>query len=101
MLKGLLSFQGRYRILHLTWFAFFLTFVCWFNFAPFATTIGKQLNLTPEQIKTLGICNLALTIPARIIIGMLLDRFGPKRTYTLLLMFAAVPCLATSTIAEF
>lgn len=101
MLKGLLSFQGRYRILHLTWFAFFLTFVCWFNFAPFATTIGKQLNLTPEQIKTLGICNLALTIPARIIIGMLLDRFGPKRTYTLLLMFAAVPCLATALSQNF
>jgi MFS transporter, NNP family, nitrate/nitrite transporter len=85
MLTGLLSFNGRYRVLHLTWIAFFLTFVCWFNFAPFATTIGKELLLTPEQIKTLGICNLALTIPARIIIGMLLDRFGPRRTYSLLL----------------
>lgn len=101
MLKGLFSFNGRYRILHLTWFAFFLTFVCWFNFAPFATTIGKQLNLTPEQIKTLGICNLALTIPARIIIGMLLDRFGPRITYSLLLIFASVPCLATSLSQNF
>ncbi len=101
MLKGLFSFNGRYRILHLTWFAFFLTFVCWFNFAPFATTIGKQLNLTPEQIKTLGICNLALTIPARIIIGMLLDRFGPKITYSLLLIFASVPCLATALSQNF
>ena len=26
MLKGLFSLQGRYRILHQTWFAFFLTF---------------------------------------------------------------------------
>jgi NNP family nitrate/nitrite transporter-like MFS transporter len=101
MLKGLFSFSGRYRILHLTWFAFFLTFVCWFNFAPFATTIGKQLNLTPEQIKTLGICNLALTIPARIIIGMLLDRFGPRITYSLLLIFASVPCLATALSQNF
>lgn len=101
MLKGLLSFRDRYRILHLTWFAFFLTFVCWFNFAPFATTIGKQLSLTPEQIKTLGICNLALTIPARIILGMLLDRFGPKITYSSLLIFAAVPCLATAMSQNF
>ncbi len=101
MLKGLLSFNGRYRILHLTWFAFFLTFVCWFNFAPFATTIGKELSLTPEQIKTLGICNLALTIPARIIIGMLLDRFGPRITYSSLLVFAAVPCLATAMSQDF
>ncbi|PMB14251.1 MFS transporter, partial [Fischerella thermalis CCMEE 5319] len=101
MLKGLFSFNGRYRILHLTWFAFFLTFVCWFNFAPFATTVGKQLNLTPEQVKTLGICNLALTIPARIIIGMLLDRFGPRITYSLLLIFASVPCLATALSQNF
>ena len=33
---SLLSFTGRHRVLHLTWFAFFLTFVVWFNFAPFA-----------------------------------------------------------------
>jgi MFS transporter, NNP family, nitrate/nitrite transporter len=101
MLKGLFSLRDRYRILHQTWFAFFLTFVCWFNFAPFATTIGKQLHLAPEQIKTLGICNLALTIPARIIIGMLLDRFGPKITYSVLLIFAAVPCLATALAHNF
>ncbi|GAX39102.1 nitrite transporter NrtP [Tolypothrix sp. NIES-4075] len=101
MLKGLLSFTGRYRILHQTWFAFFLTFVCWFNFAPFATTIGKQLHLAPEQIKTLGICNLALTIPARIIIGMLLDRFGPRRTYSILLIFSVVPCMATALSQNF
>ncbi|MBW4479501.1 MAG: NarK family nitrate/nitrite MFS transporter [Tolypothrix brevis GSE-NOS-MK-07-07A] len=101
MLKGLVSFTGRYRILHQTWFAFFLTFVCWFNFAPFATTIGKQLHLAPEQIKTLGICNLALTIPARIIIGMLLDRYGPRITYSMLLMFAVVPCMATALSQNF
>lgn len=101
MLKGLLSFRGRYKILHLSWFAFFLTFVCWFNFAPFATTIQRDLGLTPDQIKTLAICNLALTIPARIIIGMLLDRFGPRITYTGLLMFAVVPCLATAMSQDF
>ena len=101
MLKGLLSFQGRYRILHMTWFAFFLTFVCWFNFSPFATTIAKDLNITEPQIKTLLICNLALTIPARIIIGMLLDRFGPRITYSCLLVFAIVPCLATSFAQDF
>jgi MFS transporter, NNP family, nitrate/nitrite transporter len=102
MLKGLLSFQGRYRILHLTWFAFFLTFICWFNFAPFATTIGKELGLDyATQIKVLGICNLALTIPARIIIGMVLDRFGPRITFSSLLVFALVPCFATAFAQDF
>jgi MFS transporter, NNP family, nitrate/nitrite transporter len=96
MLGEMWQFRGRYKILHITWFAFFLTFVCWFNFAPFATTIGKELSLTPDQIKTLAICNLALTIPARIIIGMILDRFGPRITFSCILFFAAIPCFATA-----
>jgi MFS transporter, NNP family, nitrate/nitrite transporter len=101
MLKGLLSFKGAYRTLHLTWFAFFLTFVCWFNFAPFASVIGKELHLDESQIKTLLICNLAITIPARIIIGALLDRYGPRITYSILLMFAIVPCIATAVAQDF
>lgn len=101
MLKGLISFQGRYRILHQTWFAFFLTFVCWFNFSPFAGIIQKELSLSDAQKTTLLICNLALTIPARIIIGMLLDRFGPRITYSSLLVFAAVPCFATAMSHDF
>jgi MFS transporter, NNP family, nitrate/nitrite transporter len=101
MLKEMWSLRGRYKILHFTWFAFFLTFVAWFNFAPFATTIAKELGLTPEQKATLLICNLALTIPARIIIGMLLDRFGPRITLSGLLLFAIVPCFATAFSQNF
>jgi NNP family nitrate/nitrite transporter-like MFS transporter len=85
----------------MTWFAFFLTFVAWFNFAPFATTIAKDLSLTPDEVKTLAICNLALTIPARIIIGMLLDRFGPRITFSSILVFTALPCLATAFSQNF
>ena len=40
--RDLWSFQGRYRILHLTWFAFLLSFVVWFDFAPFATTVEDR-----------------------------------------------------------
>ncbi|MGQ4647776.1 NarK family nitrate/nitrite MFS transporter [Lyngbya aestuarii] len=101
MLKGLASFSGRYRILHMTWFAFFLTFIVWFSFAPFATTIQKDLGLTAEQLKTLAICNLALTVPARIVIGMILDRFGPRITFSGLLIFAAIPCITTAISQNF
>ena len=79
------------RILHLTWFAFFLTFVVWFNFAPFATTIGKQFGLSKGQLVTLGLCNLALTVPARLFVGGLLDRFGPRRTFSAILVYAVDP----------
>ena len=93
--------QGRYKILHLTWFAFFLSFVVWFNFAPFATTIGQDFGLTEPQLGTIGLCNVALTVPARIIIGMLLDKFGPRLTYSLLLIYAAIPCLIFATAQSF
>ncbi|HEU5084887.1 MAG TPA: NarK family nitrate/nitrite MFS transporter [Acidimicrobiales bacterium] len=89
--RELLSFEGRHRILHLTWFAFFLSFVVWFNFAPFANTIAEQLGLTEAQQKTIGLCNVALTVPARVFIGMALDRWGPRRVYAAILLFAVVP----------
>ena len=93
--------QGRYRILHLTWFAFFLSFVVWFNYPPFATTIIQEFGLTPAQAGTIGLCNVALTVPARIIIGMLLDKYGPRVTYSCLLIYAAIPCLIFATATTF
>ena len=93
--------QGKYRILHMTWFAFFLSFVVWFNFAPFATTIGQDFGLTKPQLGTIGLCNVALTVPARIIIGMLLDKYGPRVTYSALLIYAAIPCLIFATAQDF
>jgi len=90
---GIWSFSGRYRILHMTWFAFFLSFVVWFNFAPFAPTVKAELGLSEPQLRTIALCNVALTVPARIIVGMILDRFGPRITYSCLLIYAAIPCL--------
>jgi MFS transporter, NNP family, nitrate/nitrite transporter len=98
---GIWTFSGRNRILHLTWFAFFLTFVIWFNFAPFATAVKAEMGLSEAQMRTLAICNVALTVPARIIIGMVLDRFGARITYSCLLIFAAIPCLAFALSQNF
>jgi MFS transporter, NNP family, nitrate/nitrite transporter len=101
MLRGLLSFRGQYRILNFAWFAFFLTFVVWFNYAPFTTVIREDLHLTIAQSRTISLCNLALTIPARIIIGMILDRFGPRVTFSSILIYAALPCWAFASSQNF
>lgn len=85
------SFQGKYRVLHLSWIAFFLTFVVWFNFAPFANTIAAEFGLSDAEKKTIALCNVALTVPARIFIGMALDRWGPRKVYATILMFAVLP----------
>ncbi len=101
MLGEMWQFRGRYKILHMTWFAFFLSFVVWFNLAPLATQVQEDFGLEVSQIRTLAICNVALTVPARIIIGMVLDRFGPRITYTLLLVYAAIPCLIFASAQNF
>ncbi|MCW8125811.1 NarK family nitrate/nitrite MFS transporter [Microbulbifer halophilus] len=88
----LFSFRGKSRILHLTWLAFFICFFAWFNHAPLLMAIADSLSLSSQQVKTLLILNVALTIPARIIVGMLTDKYGPRRTYSALLLVGSVPC---------
>lgn len=88
----LLSFSGNSRILHLTWLAFFICFVVWFNHAPLLIAIRDSLGLTDQQIKTLLILNVALTIPARIVVGMLVDKYGPKIMFSMLLGVSSFLC---------
>lgn len=82
------------RALHKTWFAFFLTFYVWFNMAPVAIVIREAQNLSVQQMKLLFICNVALTAPGRVIIGMLTDRFGPRKTFTAIMIVMSFPCFA-------
>ncbi len=88
----LLSFSGRVRTLHLTWFAFFLSFFVWFNHAPLLGAIRDALQLSEQQVKALLILNVALTIPARIVVGMLVDKLGPRIMYAILLSISAILC---------
>ena len=82
------------RALHLTWIAFFISFYVWFNMAPLATTMIKETGwLTMKDIKIFAICNVALTIVARIFIGMLQDKIGPRKCFSGLMILMAIPCL--------
>lgn len=89
---SILSFKGKMKILHMSWIAFFITFVVWFNFAPLLQMVKETLGLTTQEIKTLLVLNVALTIPARVIIGMLTDKYGPKLVYSALLAVCSIPC---------
>ncbi|MCL9782538.1 NarK family nitrate/nitrite MFS transporter [Vibrio sp. S4M6] len=89
---SILSFKGKMKVLHLSWMAFFITFLVWFNFAPLLEMVKISLGLNKEQITTLLILNVALTIPARVIIGMFTDKYGPRIIYTALLVLCSIPC---------
>jgi MFS transporter, NNP family, nitrate/nitrite transporter len=98
---NLLSFKGNTRILHLSWGAFFVSFLVWFNHAPLMGSIRDALNLTDQEIKTLLILNVALTIPARIVIGMTVDKYGPRIVYSSLLAISGVLCFAFALADDF
>jgi len=94
---NLFSFTGKTKILHLTWMSFFVTFLVWFNHAPLLTLIQESMGLSDQQIKTLLILNVALTIPARIITGMLVDVYGPRKTYSAMLVLTSILCFFFAT----
>jgi len=101
MRENFLSFTGRAKILHTTWLAFFVTFLVWFSHAPLLVAIQASMGLSDQQIKVLLILNVALTIPARIITGMLVDVYGPRLTYSVMLLATSVLCFFFATATSF
>jgi len=98
---NLLSFTGKIRTLHLTWVAFFISFYVWFNHAPLMASIRDTLGLSDQEVKTLLILNVALTIPARIVIGMLVDKYGPRIMYSSLLVISGFLCFLFAIAYDF
>lgn len=89
---NLFSFKGKTKTLHLSWMAFFISFVVWFNHAPLMAMIREDLGLDKQQVTAILILNVALTIPARVIIGMFVDRFGPRVVFSALLFISSFLC---------
>src|SRR5210317_403188 len=81
------------RAFHMSWFAFFLCFFAWFGIAPLMAVVRQELSLSKEQIGNTIIASVAITIFARLFIGWLCDRIGPRLSYTVLLIFGSLPVM--------
>ncbi|MGD8862076.1 MAG: MFS transporter [Myxococcales bacterium] len=87
------------RTFHLTWLAFFICFFGWFSHAPLLpATIGPDLDLSKSQMITAFIASVGVTIFARLFIGHLCDRVGPRKTYVALLVFGAIAVAGSSFV---
>ena len=88
----LFSFQSAaMRAVHLSWLAFFVCFFAWFACAPLMPVIAGEFHLTKDQIANINIAAVAITILVRLIIGPLSDKYGPRTTYTVLLILGSIP----------
>jgi MFS transporter, NNP family, nitrate/nitrite transporter len=91
---NLLDFKSApMRAFHLTWITFFLCFFGWFGIAPLMPVIRKDLALTQGQIGNIIVASVAITIFARLAIGWLCDKIGPRICYALLLIFGSLPVM--------
>src|SRR3954463_3749158 len=91
---ALLDFRtAPMRAFHMSWFAFFLCFFSWFGIAPLMSVVRGEMKLTKDQVGWCILGSVAITVIARMAIGRICDRYGPRRTYTLLLMIGSLPVM--------
>ena len=89
------------RAFHMTWFAFFLCFFSWFGIAPLMKIVRDEMALTQSQIGWLVIGSVSITVVARLLIGWLCDRIGPRLAYTWLLLVGSLPVMGIGLAQSF
>jgi NNP family nitrate/nitrite transporter-like MFS transporter len=89
------------RTFHITWLTFFVCFFGWFGLAPLMPTIKENFQLDKSQIGNIVIASVSGTIIARLLIGRLCDTWGPRKTYTALLLIGAVPVMCVGLAKDY
>lgn len=89
------------RAFHMSWFAFFLCFFAWFGIAPLMKVVREELSLTKSQIGWCIIGSVSVTVLARLFIGWLCDRIGPRLAYTWMLLIGSIPVMAIGFANDF
>ncbi|MNW92450.1 Nitrate transporter [compost metagenome] len=95
---NIFSLKGvQMKTFHITWLTFFFCFFAWFGMAPLMKIAREQLHLTKDEVGNIQIASVSATIIARLLIGRLIDKYGPKLIYTWLLVLCAIPVLLIGT----
>ena len=89
------------RTFHISWLTFFVCFFGWFGLAPLMPTIRADLGLTKAQVGNTIIAAVSATIFARLLIGRLCDTWGPRKTYTALLILCAFPVMCVGLAKDY
>jgi MFS transporter, NNP family, nitrate/nitrite transporter len=73
-------------------------FVAWFSFAPLGPIIKESLHLTDKDLLYGNLASVSSTLAARLVIGPLCDKYGPKTCLAGLLLLGAIPTLCSGLI---
>ena len=86
------------RTFWITSISFFMCFFAWFGIVPFMPDVVRDLGLTPAQKWNSIILAVSGTVFARLLIGKLCDKYGPRLCYTWLLILVAIPVIASGLV---
>jgi len=78
------------RAFHFSWLSFLTAFTGWFAVPPLIATISKDLTLSDADVANANLTSVSATIGARLAVGPLCDRYGPKRVMAALLIMGAI-----------
>jgi len=71
---------------------FFVAFLSWFAFPPLIPeAIKSDLHLSGAQVANSNVIALSATLGIRIIVGPLVDLYGPRKVMAYLLILGAIP----------
>ena len=99
---NLLDFWSpQMRAFHMSWFAFFLCFFAWFGIAPLMSVVRDEMALSKEQVGWCIIGSVTVTVLARLVIGLLCDRIGPRLAYSCLLILGSIPVMSIGFADDF
>ncbi|RUP47260.1 major facilitator superfamily domain-containing protein [Jimgerdemannia flammicorona] len=117
------------RAFHLSWISFLTAFTAWFAIPPLIPTLKKELKLTDDEIGNSNLTSgmpllfhhrvcltkcfpllttiiqfsnqtVGATIGARLVVGPLCDRYGPKRVMAVLLFMGAITIGLTGFVSN-
>ncbi|MGJ9382646.1 MFS transporter [Salipaludibacillus sp. CF4.18] len=89
------------RILILSTFGMALAFTVWASLSPLANQFQTLYDLTATQKSVLVAVPVLLGSIMRVPIGILADRFGGRKVFTLLLLFTIIPLIGVGLSSSY
>lgn len=89
------------RLLVIATFGMVVAFTVWNAFSPMINEIGKMYGLTTTEKSVLIAIPVLLGSIMRVPLGILTERHGGRKVYTLLLLFLVFPLIATGFASSY
>lgn len=93
--------QKQMSALLLSTLAMIISFSVWSVFSPIASTIQEQFQLSETQKSFIIVTPIILGSLMRIPIGIIADKYGGRKVYTLTMLFTIFPMVAAGFVNSF